>query len=203
FGAVAQQLANLLARFQGRLPAALGLGTRAEAFGQVDANLELIGHVGAFQRLLVGVADNKLHILDALLVHVLHGIGAPTAHPNHLDDGAALSRGCRHRRSREARDNRRGHRGRSCRRGLVAVAAYLLFGVAGASVAALVLGLVAGQHEAHAGGVHRRFHGFNLALAQVLVGVTDARIEASEVLGQLLQVLKLRAATREHDAGRE
>jgi hypothetical protein len=39
---------------------------------------------------MVSVADDKLHVLDALLVHVLHGIGATAANPNHLDDGLVL-----------------------------------------------------------------------------------------------------------------
>jgi hypothetical protein len=40
----------------------------------------------------VGITNNKLYVLDALLIHVLHGVGAPAPYPNYLNNGAILRR---------------------------------------------------------------------------------------------------------------
>src|SRR5665647_1984645 len=39
------------------------------------------------QRLIVGVAKHKGHILDAFLVHVVYGIASATTNSDDLDDG--------------------------------------------------------------------------------------------------------------------
>ena len=47
--------------------------------------------VGWYRRtiesLVVCIAHNKRHIVNALVVHVVNGIAATTAHTNHFDDG--------------------------------------------------------------------------------------------------------------------
>jgi hypothetical protein len=43
------------------------------------------------KRLIIRIADNKLDIFDALLVHVVHRIASSPADADHLDDRLVLA----------------------------------------------------------------------------------------------------------------
>jgi hypothetical protein len=66
------------------------VSTGPQAFGQIHANLQFVGYTAAFQRLHIGVTNHKLHIFDALVVHVVDGIAATTPYTDHFDNGFGL-----------------------------------------------------------------------------------------------------------------
>jgi len=39
------------------------------------------------QGLGIGIANHKIHILDPLVVHVIHCVASASTHTNHLDHG--------------------------------------------------------------------------------------------------------------------
>ena len=68
-----------------RLLAHFGIGAGAESFGQGGSELDF-GFNGAVRKGLgVGVADNEVHAPNALVLHVVDGIGAATTYTHHLD----------------------------------------------------------------------------------------------------------------------
>ena len=55
----------------------------AEAF---LAELQAHGHGRAGKCLAVGVAHHEVHVVNALAVHVVHGVAAATAHADDFND---------------------------------------------------------------------------------------------------------------------
>ena len=78
----AQAVGNPLAHLVGRLTAHLGLGTCAKAG---LAKLQQVGRTRPLQCLPVGIGDNELDVLHIAPDHVLNGIAAGAADPDHLD----------------------------------------------------------------------------------------------------------------------
>ena len=78
--------ADLLDGFLGRGLADLGLGAGAEAFGEVDAELNAVLGARGGERLRVGVGDDELDAVEAGRDHVVDGIAAGAAD---ADDGDA------------------------------------------------------------------------------------------------------------------
>ena len=58
----------------------------AEAIGQRGTKLDFDGHFATFKRLVVGIGDNEIDILDAFFKHVVDSISAATADTNNLYD---------------------------------------------------------------------------------------------------------------------
>ena len=48
------------------------------------------GHGRVVQSLVVGVAKHERHVVNALAIHVIHGIAATSAYTDDLDDAAIL-----------------------------------------------------------------------------------------------------------------
>ena len=80
-----EDLLDLLEVVLGGLLADLGVGARAEAAGQLAADVELDVGVAHEQRLRVGVDGDELHALEADLDHAVHGVDAAAADADDLD----------------------------------------------------------------------------------------------------------------------
>ena len=89
-----EHLLDLLAVVLGGLPADLGGSARAEAAGQLAADVELDVGVAHEQRLRVGVDRDELHTAEPDLDHPVDGVDATTADADHLDDGEVVLRSC-------------------------------------------------------------------------------------------------------------
>ena len=76
--------------FDGGILAGLGDASSALSCGQGGAQLDAGGNGGGLQGLVVRVADDEVHAVDALLVHVVDGVGTATTHTDHLDRGAGV-----------------------------------------------------------------------------------------------------------------
>src|SRR6185369_8675280 len=83
-----EHLTNLLFAFKCCILSYFRICSAAKSFGKVCSDLKLIGNRAAVQRLVVGVAYDKLNILDALFVHMVHRIASSPADSDHLDDRA-------------------------------------------------------------------------------------------------------------------
>ena len=81
-GAVVEEFLDFIDTIQSSLTATLRAVTGSEAL----AELEFVGHGRVAQRLLVCVTKYVGDIVDALVVHVCHGVTAAAANSNHLDD---------------------------------------------------------------------------------------------------------------------
>jgi hypothetical protein len=68
------------------------VGARAEALGELLAELHF--HRGRVhpERLDVGVGDDELHAIEALTHHAVHGVAAAAADADHLDTRAGMRR---------------------------------------------------------------------------------------------------------------
>ena len=58
--------------------------------GQGGAQLDAGGHRGRLEGLIVRVADDEVDTVDALLVHVVDGVGAASTDTDDLDRGAGV-----------------------------------------------------------------------------------------------------------------
>ena len=65
------------------------LGTVAGS-QSLAAQLELDGHGGVVECLVVGVADDEGHVVDAFLVHVVDSIASSATYSDDLDDAVPL-----------------------------------------------------------------------------------------------------------------
>ena len=81
-GAVVEEFLDLINTVQSSLTATL----RAVSGSEALAELEFVGHGRVAQRLLVCVTKYVCDIVDALVVHVCHGVAAAATNSNHLDD---------------------------------------------------------------------------------------------------------------------
>ena len=81
---------DAVAIFHRGLTAHFRIGARAQALGDVAADLQTDFHLGMFQRLRVGVDANEIHAFDPGLDHVRDGVAAAAAHADHLDHGALV-----------------------------------------------------------------------------------------------------------------
>ncbi len=73
-GVFAQLLEHIIEVFDGGIFADFRDAPGALSGGQGCAQLDADGDIGSFQCLVVRIADNEVHALDALLVHVVDGI---------------------------------------------------------------------------------------------------------------------------------
>src|SRR5690606_21336821 len=73
-----------LTLLSGRLPH-FRAGAGAQAFGNGVAKLDAVRGAGAGQRLRVGVGDHELNALQARVHHVVDGVTACAANPEHHD----------------------------------------------------------------------------------------------------------------------
>ena len=64
----------------------------AAAFGKARTQNNFQRDRTDVQRLLIGIANNKIHTLKALLVHVVYGVASASTHSDHLDDGGVVVR---------------------------------------------------------------------------------------------------------------
>src|SRR5512133_1760885 len=64
----------------------------SSSFGERGTQLNFNRHRTVCQSLCISVADNKVYILNALLVHMIYSIAAATAYSKHLDDGGFVYR---------------------------------------------------------------------------------------------------------------
>jgi hypothetical protein len=81
---------NRFGIFQRRVSAHIGIGTGAESFGQLRANLQLHRRRVALERLQVGIGDDELHAVEACSHHPIHGVAAAAADADHLDPRAGV-----------------------------------------------------------------------------------------------------------------
>ena len=87
-GVVRDGLANVVGVVDGGLAGTLGLTTGAEI-----AQRNLVGDGRGIEGLDVGVANNEVDTLDALMEHVVDSVAATAADTNHLDVGGLFFRG--------------------------------------------------------------------------------------------------------------
>src|SRR4051794_30869946 len=80
-----QHLFDLLAVALGRLATDVGIAARAQAPGELTADVELHVRVAHQQRLRVGVDGDELHALEAGVDHAVDGVHATTTDADHLD----------------------------------------------------------------------------------------------------------------------
>ena len=90
-----ERLLDLLGVVLGGATADLGVGTRAEAAGEVAADVELDVGVAHQQRLGVGVDRDELDAAQAEFDHAVDGVDAAAADADDLDDGEVVLV-CRH-----------------------------------------------------------------------------------------------------------
>jgi hypothetical protein len=69
-----------------RLAADVRIGTGTQSLGDAAADLQRGACRHVFQRLGIGVGTDKIHAVDVLFAHVLHGIAATAADTDHLDN---------------------------------------------------------------------------------------------------------------------
>ena len=81
-----QRLLDLVVALLGGGEADVGVGARAEALGQLRADVQLDVGVGHQQRLVVGVDGDELDALEAGVDHAVDGVGAAAADADDLDD---------------------------------------------------------------------------------------------------------------------
>ncbi len=79
---------DLVGIFERGLAADVGIGARAQAVGQLHAELNLHRSFRTLQRLQVGVGDNELHAFQVRLDHAIDGVAAAAANSDDLDLGA-------------------------------------------------------------------------------------------------------------------
>ena len=86
-GAVVEHAADVVDALEGGLA-----GARRTVSGPETllAELQVHGHGRVVEGLGVGVAEHERHVVDALAVHVVHGIAAPTTYADDLDDAVLL-----------------------------------------------------------------------------------------------------------------
>jgi hypothetical protein len=80
-----QGIHDAFAIFQRGLAADLRVRARAQALGDVAAQLQLQLRAAVLDRLRVGVGGDELHAVHAAADHVRHGVAAAAAHANDLD----------------------------------------------------------------------------------------------------------------------
>src|SRR5690606_6768071 len=79
-------VADAVAVLERGLAADLRVGARAQALGDVAAELQAHARADLFQRLRVGVGADEFHAVDDVGAdHVLHGVAAAAAHADHFD----------------------------------------------------------------------------------------------------------------------
>ena len=78
-------VADLLRVLDRGLPPDVGVGARAQALGQLAADLDLHRRAVLAQRLQVGVDGDELDALEAGRDHAADGVAAPAADAHHLD----------------------------------------------------------------------------------------------------------------------
>ena len=81
---------NLGVALEGGLLADFGVGSGSEAFGQGCAKLNFRLNGAVRQRLAVGVADNEIHTANALVLHVVDGVGSAAAYTYNLNRRRAV-----------------------------------------------------------------------------------------------------------------
>ena len=87
--ALVERLAYGVEAFKGVGPSLFGVAPGTQA----RAQLETGGHGRVVERLPVGVAHEEMDVVEALAVHVAHGVVAAAAHADDLDDGGGVERG--------------------------------------------------------------------------------------------------------------
>ena len=63
----------------------IGFRTRAKALGNGLAKLDALVGVGQLKRLCVGIGDNEIDAMQIRLDHIVHGVAAGAANPDHGD----------------------------------------------------------------------------------------------------------------------
>src|SRR5918999_721232 len=87
-----ERLLDLVAALIRRAIADLGVGSGAEALGELVADLELDVGVAHLERLGVGVDGDELDPLEARVHHAVDGVGAAAADADDLDDRQVAAR---------------------------------------------------------------------------------------------------------------
>ena len=80
-----QHFANGRLALFGGISSNFRIGTCTEATGQFSANLNFPRAFGLFNRLQIGIGDNKLHATKIIPDHGIDGIIAPPSYTNDLD----------------------------------------------------------------------------------------------------------------------
>ena len=70
---------------QGRLLAYFGVSARTEAFGKGGSELDFGFYRAVGEGLGVGIADDEVHAANALVLHVVDGVGTATAYTHHFN----------------------------------------------------------------------------------------------------------------------
>src|SRR5262249_18653417 len=78
---------HLIARFGGRAGPDLGVGTGAEALGEVVADADLDVGVAGLESLRVGVDGDELDASQPSVDHAADGVRSASAYAHDLDDG--------------------------------------------------------------------------------------------------------------------
>ncbi len=81
---------DFLDAFFGSGRADRGASACAQPFGDLDAYLDAGLGIALLKRLRVGVRNHELHAFKLLVDHVVDGVAARAAHPEHRDAGLQL-----------------------------------------------------------------------------------------------------------------
>jgi hypothetical protein len=81
-----QRIHDAFAVFQRGLTADFRIRARAQALGDVAAELQLQLGAAVLDRLRIGVGGDELHAFDAAVDHVRDRVAAAAAHADDLDD---------------------------------------------------------------------------------------------------------------------
>ena len=76
---------DLVGVFERGLASDFGIGARAEAVGELDAELDLDRRVRELERLQIGVGDHELDAFEVRLDHAVDGVAAAAADADDLD----------------------------------------------------------------------------------------------------------------------
>src|SRR5690606_20151935 len=91
-GIIREQIPDFFFAFKRGIASFFRIGACSQAFGQVSTQLELKRHWTTLQCLGVCVDHDKLHVLNTLVIHVVHRIRTTSPYSYHLDDGFIVFR---------------------------------------------------------------------------------------------------------------
>ena len=88
---------DAIAIFHRRLTADFRIRARAQALGDIAADLQTDFHLRMLQRLSIRIEADEIDAFDPGRDHVRHGVAAATAHANDLDHGTLVLCICKYK----------------------------------------------------------------------------------------------------------
>ena len=85
-----ERFENFLGVFERSFAADLGIGARAQSFGQLRAELQFHRRLRKFQRLQIGIGGDEFDAFDFGADHAVDGVRSAAAHADHFNLRAVL-----------------------------------------------------------------------------------------------------------------